>query len=73
MTDKFKAIVINQSADQFSREIKTLDRSFFKYGDVMVKVDYSDLNYKDALILKMVESLLKCILIYQELIFLEKL
>ena len=52
MTSKFKAIVINQSADQFSREIKTLDRSFFKYGDVMVKVDYSGLNYKDALILK---------------------
>ena len=52
MINKFKAIVINQSADQFSREIKTLDRSFFKYGDVMVKVDYSGLNYKDALILK---------------------
>ena len=52
MTSKFKAIVINQSGDQFSREIKTLDRSFFKYGDVMVKVDYSGLNYKDALILK---------------------
>ena len=52
MTSKFKAIVINQTADQFSREIKTLDRSFFKYGDVMVKVDYSGLNYKDALILK---------------------
>ena len=52
MTDKFKAIVINQTADEFSREIKTLDRSFFKYGDVMVKVDYSGLNYKDALILK---------------------
>ena len=52
MTNKFKAIVINQTADEFSREIKTLDRSFFKYGDVMVKVDYSGLNYKDALILK---------------------
>ena len=52
MTSKFKAIVINQTADEFSREIKTLDRSFFKYGDVTVKVDYSGLNYKDALILK---------------------
>jgi len=52
MTNKFKAIVINQTADEFSREIKTLDRSFFKYGDVTVKVDYSGLNYKDALILK---------------------
>jgi len=52
MTNKFKAIVINQSGDQFSREIKTLDKSFFKNGDVLVKVDYSGLNYKDALILK---------------------
>ena len=52
MSDKFKAIVLNQSGDQFSREIKTLDKSFFKAGDVLVKVDYSGLNYKDALILK---------------------
>jgi len=52
MSDKFKAIVLNQSGDQFSREIKTLDESFFKSGDVLVKVDYSGLNYKDALILK---------------------
>jgi len=52
MSDKFKAIVLNQSGDQFSREIKTLDKSFFKNGNVLVKVDYSGLNYKDALILK---------------------
>ena len=52
MSDKFKAIVLNQSGSQFSREIKTLDKSFFKDGDVLVKVDYSGLNYKDALILK---------------------
>ena len=52
MSDKFKAIVLNQSGDKFSREIKTLDKSFFKIGDVLVKVDYSGLNYKDALILK---------------------
>ena len=52
MNNKFKAIVLNQSGDQFSREIKTLDKSFFRSGDVLVKVDYSSLNYKDALILK---------------------
>jgi alcohol dehydrogenase/acrylyl-CoA reductase (NADPH) len=52
MSNKFKAIVLNQSGDRFSREIKTLDKSFFKSGDVLVKVDYSGLNYKDALILK---------------------
>ena len=52
MSDKFKAIVLNQSGDQFSREIKTLDKSFLKDGDVLVKIDYSDLNFKDAMILK---------------------
>ena len=39
MSDKFKAIVLDQSGDQFSRQIKTLDKSFFKSGDVLVKVD----------------------------------
>ena len=52
MSDKFKAIVLNQSNGQFSREIKTLKKSFFKTGDVLVEVDYSSLNFKDALILK---------------------
>ena len=52
MTDKFKAIVLDQSGDNFSREIKTLDKSFFKSGDVLVEIAYSSLNYKDALILK---------------------
>ena len=52
MSEKFKAIVLNQFGDQFSREIKILNKSFFKSGDVLVKVDYSSLNYKDALILK---------------------
>ena len=51
MNDKFKAIVLSQSGKEFSREIKTLDKSFLKHGDVLVKVDYSGLNYKDALIL----------------------
>ena len=52
MSDKFKAIVINQNGDQFSREVKTLDKSFLKEGDVLIKTDYSDLNFKDAMILK---------------------
>ena len=52
MSNQFKALVLNQVNEEFSREIKTLEKSFFKTGDVLVKVDYSDLNYKDALILK---------------------
>ncbi len=52
MVDKFKAIVINQVGENFSREIKEVDKNFLGDGDVLVKIDYSDLNYKDALILK---------------------
>ena len=52
MTDSFKALVINQEGENFTREIKTLEKNFLKHGDVLVKVDYSGLNYKDALILK---------------------
>ena len=52
MSEKFKAIVLNQSDEKFSREIQNLDKGFFKTGDVFVKIDYSSLNYKDALILK---------------------
>jgi len=59
MSDQFKAIVLNQSGKEFSREVKTLNKSFFKTGNVLVKVDYSGLNYKDALILKNGASLVK--------------
>ena len=52
MSDQFKALVLNQNGEEFSREIKSIDKSFLKHGDVTVKVEYSGLNYKDALILK---------------------
>ena len=52
MSDNFKALVINQESENFTREVKLIDKSFLKHGDVTVKVDYSDLNYKDGMILK---------------------
>ena len=52
MPDKFKALVINQEGENFTREVKELDLSFLNEGEVLVKVDYSDLNFKDAMILK---------------------
>ena len=59
MSEKFKAILLNQSGEKFSREVKTLDKSFFKTGNVLVKVEYSGLNYKDALILNNGAKLVK--------------
>ena len=52
MSEKFKALVINQEGENFTREVKEVDRSFLKHGDVTVKVEYSDLNFKDGMILK---------------------
>ena len=52
MSDQFKAIIINQESENFTREVKSIDKSFLKHGDVTVKVDYSDLNFKDGMILK---------------------
>jgi len=52
MSENFKAIIINQEGENFTREVKSIDKSFLKHGDVTVKVDYSDLNFKDGMILK---------------------
>ena len=59
MSQNFKALIVNQTEKEFTREIKFIDKSFLKQGDVLVKVDYSDLNYKDALILNNGAKLVK--------------
>ena len=52
MSEKFKAIVIDNQNEKFTREIKEVDGNILKDGNVLVKVEYSSLNYKDAMILK---------------------
>ena len=52
MSNQFKALILNQDGENFSREVKSVDKSFLREADVTVKVHYSGLNYKDALILK---------------------
>tara|TARA_Y100000591_G_C21817589_1_gene691633 strand:- start:24 stop:1025 length:1002 start_codon:yes stop_codon:yes gene_type:complete len=51
MTNKFKAVLINNENEKFSRAIKELSINDLKDGNVLVKIEYSSLNYKDALIL----------------------
>jgi alcohol dehydrogenase/acrylyl-CoA reductase (NADPH) len=51
MSKKFKAIVIDNQNENFTREAKELSTDALKDGNVLVKIDYSGLNYKDALIL----------------------
>jgi len=59
VSENFRALIVNQTEKEFTREIKSIDKSFLKQGNVLVKVDYSDLNYKDALILNNGAKLVK--------------
>ena len=52
MSDHFKALILDQKGEKYTRQVKTIDKSFLKHGDVTIKVDYSDLNFKDGMILK---------------------
>ena len=51
MSDKFKAIVIDNQNEKFTRDIREISTEELKDGNVLVKVDYSSLNFKDAMIL----------------------
>ncbi len=46
---KFKALVIEEQDGAFVRNIKTQTISNLQLGEVVIKVNYSSLNYKDAL------------------------
>jgi len=48
----FKALVIDNQGESFTRDVKTIEKSFLKHGNVLVKVDYSSLNFKDGMIIK---------------------
>lgn len=46
----FKALLIEETPEgKFTKTVKELDFSFLKENDVLIKVQYSSLNYKDAL------------------------
>ena len=51
MSKNFKAIVIDNQNEKFTREVKELNSDQLKDGNVLVKIEYSSLNFKDALIL----------------------
>ena len=55
----FKAIVLNKEGENFTREVKEVEKSFLTHGNVLVKVDYSSLNFKDGMILKNGGNLVK--------------
>ena len=51
MPKNFKAIVIDNKDEKFTREVKDLNNDHLKDGNVLIRIDFSSLNFKDALIL----------------------
>jgi NADPH:quinone reductase and related Zn-dependent oxidoreductases len=51
MGDTIIALVLRQEADTINAEIEELDNDDLPPGDVIIKVDYSSLNYKDGMAL----------------------
>jgi putative YhdH/YhfP family quinone oxidoreductase len=47
--ENFKAFVVEELNDKFIRSIKTRSIKDIPPGDLLIKVEYSSLNYKDAL------------------------
>ena len=55
----FKALVLDESEGKVSPRIATLDESALPAGDVVVAVHYSDLNYKDGMVVKGIGKLVR--------------
>lgn len=47
--DNFKAFMVNKNEQDFSAEVKTIRLEDLPEGDVLIKVAYSSVNYKDGL------------------------
>jgi len=50
MAASFRAFVVNQTADGFQMGIQWLEQRDLPPGDVLIRVAYAALNYKDALV-----------------------
>ena len=57
--DTFPALVLSEADGKVAGEIKTLSDADLPDGDVTVRVDYSDINYKDGLVLNGVGGLVR--------------
>lgn len=49
MSERFRALVVNKTNDRFSLDIETLALNDLPDHDVLIKVRYSSINYKDSL------------------------
>ena len=49
MKEPFKALIVNKQEEQVTVEIKQLKRTDLPKGEVLIRVHYSSVNYKDSL------------------------
>ena len=49
MSFQFRSLLVNQTKDSFSVNVKEISLDDLHQGDVVIRVAYSSLNYKDAL------------------------
>ena len=49
MSTSFQAFVVNKTDDRFTAQVQQLTQSDLPQGEVLVRVAYSSVNYKDAL------------------------
>jgi putative YhdH/YhfP family quinone oxidoreductase len=47
--ENYKALVVRETEEGFVRNIETVSRDFLPKNDVLIRVKYAGLNYKDAL------------------------
>jgi acrylyl-CoA reductase (NADPH) len=59
MADNFKALVLSESDGKVGNEIQELATSDLPEGDVRVRVEYSDVNYKDGMVVNGIGGLVR--------------
>ncbi|MBC8451712.1 MAG: oxidoreductase [Rhodospirillaceae bacterium] len=59
MADNFKALVLSESDGKVGNEIQELATSDLPEGDVLVRVEYSDVNYKDGMVVNGIGGLVR--------------
>ena len=59
MADNFKALVLSQADDKIENQVTGLSVVDLPEGDVLVRVEYSDVNYKDGMVVNGIGGLVR--------------
>ncbi len=59
MAEKFEALVLSQTDDKTEKKVMKLGVDALPEGDVLVRVEYSDVNYKDGMIVNGIGGLVR--------------